>query len=86
VERKGVPYMTTRARLEETEDLRFGECMKPVVNRVAGVPMTALLCCPQCYRLISYDRDQGLVHCHVCGTTVRGKDLPQSLGSSATRH
>lgn len=71
---------------EKSGDLRFGERMKPVVNRVASVPMTALLCCPQCYRLISYDRDQPMVHCHACGTTVRGKDLPHSLDPSVTRH
>jgi hypothetical protein len=59
--------------------------MKPAVNRVATVPMTALLCCPQCYRLISYNRDQALVQCHGCGTTVRSQDLPRPFASSANQ-
>ncbi|MBM4124547.1 MAG: hypothetical protein FJ246_06295 [Nitrospira sp.] len=57
--------------------------MKPTINRVASVPMTALLCCPQCYRLISYDRGQSLVQCHACGATVKGQDLSPSFDSSA---
>ena len=53
--------------------------MKPSVNRVAIVPSTALLCCPQCYRLISYEPNQKRVGCHACGTIVTRHDLPLSL-------
>jgi ribosomal protein L37AE/L43A len=56
--------------------------MKPSVNRIASVPMTALVCCPQCYRLISYDAGQTVVRCHACGTKVKGQNLPPSLGTS----
>lgn len=65
--------------------MAWKERMKPAVNRVASVPMTALLCCPQCYRLISYDRNQTLVQCHACGATVREQDLPESLRALANR-
>jgi len=56
--------------------------MKPAVNRIASVPMTALLCCPHCYRLISYEVGQSQIKCQTCGTTLRNQDLPASLGSS----
>jgi len=56
--------------------------MKPAVNRIASVPMTALLCCPQCYRLISYEVGQTQVKCQSCGTALRNQDLPTSIGSS----
>lgn len=46
--------------------------MKPVVNRIASIPLTALVSCHRCYQLISYDPQQTLVHCPACGTTVRG--------------
>lgn len=56
--------------------------MKPAVNRVASVPMTALLSCPQCYRLISYEVGQAMVKCLTCGTTLRNQDLPTSIETS----
>jgi LSD1 subclass zinc finger protein len=56
--------------------------MKPAVTRIASVPMTALLCCPQCYRLISYEAGQTQVKCQSCGTALRNQDLPTALGSS----
>ncbi|MBI4401170.1 MAG: hypothetical protein HY581_06025 [Nitrospirae bacterium] len=59
--------------------------MKPAVKRVASVPLTTLVCCPQCYCLISYEAGQPTVACHTCGTIVRGRDLPSSLDSSVNQ-
>jgi LSD1 subclass zinc finger protein len=58
------------------------EDMKPVVNRIASIPLTAVLSCHRCYQLISYDPGQPFVRCHACGTTVRGP--LSSLGSAVT--
>lgn len=44
--------------------------MKPRVEKLAHVPRTAVLCCPTCYRMISYSRDQLIVECATCGMTV----------------
>lgn len=56
--------------------------MKPTVTRVASVPRTALVCCPECYQLISYEVGQASITCHTCGITVIGQTLPTSLESS----
>lgn len=58
--------------------------MKPAVIKVATVPRTRLVCCPDCCQLVSYDPLQALVRCHACGTLVLGDDLSASLGSSVT--
>ncbi len=58
--------------------------MKPVITKVASVPRTRLVCCSDCYQLISYDPLQSLVRCHACGTTVSGQTLPASLDQSVT--
>jgi DNA-directed RNA polymerase subunit M/transcription elongation factor TFIIS len=47
------------------------EVMKPLVNRIANVPLTALVSCHRCYYLISYDPTETFVKCPACGTTVR---------------
>jgi len=44
--------------------------MKPPVTKLSSVPLTALLCCPHCTRLISYERGRQAVVCHACGATV----------------
>jgi ribosomal protein L37AE/L43A len=44
--------------------------MKPIVTKLSSVPLTALLCCPRCTRLISYERGKTTVVCHACGATV----------------
>ena len=44
--------------------------MKPSVTKLSSVPLTALLCCPHCTRLISYERGRHAVVCHACGATV----------------
>lgn len=44
--------------------------MKPTVTKLSSVPLTALLCCPQCTRLISYERGTQAVACHSCGATI----------------
>jgi ribosomal protein L37AE/L43A len=44
---------------------------------LAAVPRTAILCCPSCYRMISYTRDQLIVSCDACGHS-----FPQSAPSS----
>ncbi|MEQ1794350.1 MAG: hypothetical protein ABL970_09190 [Nitrospira sp.] len=51
--------------------------MKPAVIKLAAVPMTAVLCCPSCYRMISYTRAQLVVTCDACG-----QSFPQSAPSS----
>jgi hypothetical protein len=52
--------------------------MKPSVNRIVSAPLTALICCPQCYGLISYPADQKVVKCHACATVVKGAELPRA--------
>ncbi len=44
--------------------------MKPTVNKLSCVPRTAVLCCPSCYRMISYNREQAVVECEACRVTV----------------
>lgn len=44
--------------------------MKPTVTKLSSVPLTALLCCPHCTRLISYERGKQAIVCHACGVTV----------------
>jgi ribosomal protein L37AE/L43A len=44
--------------------------MKPTVTKLSSVPLTALLCCPHCTSLISYERGRQAVVCHACGVTV----------------
>ena len=52
--------------------------MKPSVNRISKVPLTALVCCPQCYRLLSYQTDETRVTCHGCGALVKGQGISSS--------
>jgi len=59
--------------------------MKPAVTKVTTVPRTQLICCPECYRLISCDALQAQVACHACGTIVLGPTLPVSLDPPAAR-
>ncbi|MGH7259174.1 MAG: hypothetical protein ACREI9_00650 [Nitrospiraceae bacterium] len=44
--------------------------MKPTVTKLSSVPLTALLCCPHCTCLISYERGKDAIVCHACGITV----------------
>jgi ribosomal protein L37AE/L43A len=44
--------------------------MKPTVTKLSSVPLTALLCCPHCTGLISYERGKHAIVCHACGATV----------------
>lgn len=44
--------------------------MKPTVTKLSSVPLTALLCCPRCTCLISYERGKNAIVCHACGVTV----------------
>jgi len=44
--------------------------MKPTVTKLSSVPLTALLCCPRCTCLISYERDKHAIVCHECGVTI----------------
>ena len=55
--------------------------MKPMVTKISAIPSTGLVCCSQCFRLISYDTGDAVVTCHACGTTVKSLDLPTALGS-----
>lgn len=50
--------------------------MKPSVTKVATVPRTQLVCCPDCCQLVSYDPLQTSVRCQACGTKVVGQTLP----------
>ncbi len=59
--------------------------MKPSVNRVSSVPLTSLVCCPRCYRLISFEASQALVSCHACGAVVRGPALSGNLDDASQR-
>jgi len=45
--------------------------MRPPVHKLTGVPRTALLNCPSCYRMISYCTDQPLIACRACGAAMR---------------
>jgi ribosomal protein L37AE/L43A len=56
--------------------------MKPTVTKLSSVPLTALLCCPQCTNLISYERGKQTVVCHACGVTVTAPAF-KSTGSTA---
>jgi len=56
--------------------------MKPSVTRVSSVPMTSLVCCPGCYRLISFEASQASVSCHACGAVVRDPSLDGALNPS----
>jgi LSD1 subclass zinc finger protein len=47
--------------------------MKPPVTRVSRLPWTALVSCPHCYRLVSYESGQRKVRCHACGAAVIGE-------------
>ena len=44
--------------------------MKPTVTKLSSVPLTALLCCPHCTQLISYERGKHAIVCHACGVSV----------------
>lgn len=44
--------------------------MKSTVTKLSSVPLTALLCCPRCTCLISYERGKNAIICHACGVTV----------------
>jgi ribosomal protein L37AE/L43A len=44
--------------------------MKPTVTKLSSVPLTALLCCPRCTCLISYERGKHTIVCHECGATI----------------
>ena len=44
--------------------------MRPTVTKLSSVPLTALLCCPRCTCLISYERGKNAIVCHACGVTV----------------
>ena len=44
--------------------------MKPTVTKLSSVPLTALLCCPRCTSLISYERGKDTIDCHACGVTI----------------
>jgi ribosomal protein L37AE/L43A len=56
--------------------------MKPIVTKLSSVPLTALLCCPHCTSLISYERGKQAVACHACGATVAAPAF-QSAGPAA---
>lgn len=56
--------------------------MKPSINRVSSVPLTSLVCCPRCYRLISFEASQVTVSCHACGAVVRGPRLTSPADGS----
>lgn len=49
--------------------------MKPTVTKLSSVPLTALLCCPQCTRLISYERGKDVIACHACGITITAQTI-----------
>ena len=49
--------------------------MKPTVTKISSVPRTALLCCPQCTHLISYERGQDRIVCRSCGATLPARAL-----------
>ncbi|MFM8551278.1 MAG: hypothetical protein ACKOCD_03055 [Nitrospiraceae bacterium] len=57
--------------------------MKPAITKVATVPRTRLVCCPECYQIVSYDPLRSLVHCHACGTAVFGSEGPAADASGA---
>lgn len=57
--------------------------MKPTVTKLSSVPLTALLCCPRCTCLISYERGKQAIVCHACGVTVTA---PAFKPSQATAH
>jgi hypothetical protein len=61
------------------------EPMKPPITKLATVPKTTLLCCPQCYRLISYDGLKSMVECDLCGATVRAVTAPASFDQRTIR-
>lgn len=56
--------------------------MKPTITKIAGIPSTGVICCSQCFRLISYEAGRSPVTCHACGTTVKRQDLPMSIESA----
>lgn len=58
--------------------------MKPTVTKISSVPLTALLCCPQCTRLISYERGTQAVVCHACGATITPPSN-KTAGSASTQ-
>lgn len=55
--------------------------MKPLVTKLTSVPRTKLLCCPQCYRLISSDEHRPVLQCHACGATLLRGTLSPSLST-----
>lgn len=59
--------------------------MKPPIMKIASVPKTTLLCCPQCYRLISLDGLKTTVQCDMCGATVRAVTAPASFDHQTIR-
>ena len=44
--------------------------MKPTVTKLSSVPLMALLCCPHCTQLISYERGKHAIVCQACGAAV----------------
>ncbi|MFM8541586.1 MAG: hypothetical protein ACKOBZ_08985 [Nitrospira sp.] len=57
--------------------------MKPTVTKISSIPQTALLCCPQCTHLISYERGQDRIVCRACGATLPARTL--RMAGSARR-
>jgi hypothetical protein len=58
--------------------------MKPPVTRVSRPPWTVVVCCPHCYRLISYESGQAKVLCHACSATIIGEVPLTSIQSPFT--
>jgi len=57
--------------------------MKPLVTKLTTVPRTKLICCPQCYRLISSEERHPVLQCHACGATVLRQALSAAFPPNA---